>query len=191
MDAPRLGTIVLALALAAAPAARAAPPVAAEKQTTLGLYLTSKEAYAKWGAAPKTVKVIDVRTPEEYLYVGHPAMAWNVPFMMQGYEWDAQKKQFRMQPTVDFVERMKSIAKPGDTLFVMCRSGGRAAAAIDALAKAGYRDVYNIVDGMEGDTVKDAESVFKGQRMINGWKNAGLPWTYEVDPTLMLLPKGR
>jgi rhodanese-related sulfurtransferase len=86
---------------------------------------------------------------------------------------------------------MKTIAEPGDTLFVMCRSGGRAAAAIDALAKAGYRDVYNVVDGAEGDVVEDPESVFVGQRMLNGWKNAGLPWTYEADPSHMLLPKER
>jgi len=25
-------------------------------------------------------------------------------------------------------------------------------------------------------------------RMLNGWKNAGLPWTYDVVPAQMLLP---
>ena len=37
-----------------------------------------KEAYEKWLAEPDLVKIIDVRTPEEYLFVGHPAMAWNI-----------------------------------------------------------------------------------------------------------------
>ena len=41
---------------------------------------------------------------------------------------------------------------------------------------------------MEGSRVHDAESVFDGMRMTNGWKNAGLPWTYEIDPPRMLLP---
>jgi hypothetical protein len=82
MSSIRIETLLVALALAAAPAAGAAAAVPADKQTTLGLYLTSKEAYAKWSAAPKSVKVIDVRTPEEYLFVGHPTMAWNVPYAL-------------------------------------------------------------------------------------------------------------
>ena len=42
---------------------------------------------------------------------------------------------------------------------------------------------------MEGDTVTDPESVFLGQRLVNGWKNAGLPWTYKIDPARLLLPE--
>lgn len=190
----RLRALTIALALATAPAVVAAPaasPVPADKQTTLGLYLTATEAHAKWSAAPTAIKIIDVRTPEEYLYVGHPAMAWNVPFALQSLEWDAQKKQFPLAPAADFVERMRKIAKPDDVLLVMCRSGGRGALAVDALAKAGFRNVYNILDGMEGDAEKDPASPQKGKRVVNGWKNSGLPWTYDVDPSLMLLPKTR
>src|SRR5271157_6571695 len=58
------------------------------KQTVLGLYLTAREAYEKWKADPDKVKVIDVRTPEEYLFVGYPTMAWKVPVAIQIYEWD-------------------------------------------------------------------------------------------------------
>lgn len=64
----------------------------------------------------------------------------------------------------------------------MCRSGGRGAMAVNQLAEAGFTQVYNIVDGMEGDAVEDPESVFQGQRLRNGWKNSGLPWTYKIDP---------
>ena len=46
-----------------------------KKQTSLGLYLTAKEAFEKWKAEPKQVKVLDVRTPEEYIFVGHAEMA--------------------------------------------------------------------------------------------------------------------
>ena len=42
---------------------------------------------------------------------------------------------------------------------------------------------------MEGGQVKDADSVFDGMRMKNGWKNSGLPWTYEIDRERMVLPK--
>ena len=53
------------------------------KQTVLGLYVTAKEAYEKWQAEPEKVKIIDVRTPEEYLFVGHPTMAWKIPVAVQ------------------------------------------------------------------------------------------------------------
>ena len=49
-------------------------------------------------------------------------------------------------------------------------------------------NVYNIIDGMEGDLVKDETNVFNGQRMVNGWKNSGCPWTYHLAPELMVLP---
>ena len=41
---------------------------------------------------------------------------------------------------------------------------------------------------MEGGRVDDPDSVFDGMRMKNGWKNSGLPWTYDLDPTRMTLP---
>jgi rhodanese-related sulfurtransferase len=122
-----------------------------EKQTTLGLYVTAREAYEKWKTEPDNIKIIDVRTPEEYLFVGHPTMAWKIPLAAQTYEWDAEKQQFPMKPLPDFVARVSEVAKPDDTLMVMCRSGGRSAMAVNLLAKAGFTHVYNITDGMEGD----------------------------------------
>jgi len=178
-------------AATAAGAPASSPPadsrnVPADKQTTLGLYLTAREAYEKWKAAPDQVTVVDVRTPEEYLFIGHADMAWNIPLAEQLYQWDAEKKQFPMRPLPDFVARVLKVAKPDATLLVMCRSGGRSAAAVNLLAKAGFKHVYQITDGMEGDAVKDPDSVFRGQRLVNGWKNSGLPWTYHIDPARMV-----
>jgi rhodanese-related sulfurtransferase len=172
------------------PASQAAKPeLLKEKQTTLGLYLTAKEAYDKWKADPEKVKILDVRTPEEYLFVGHSAMAWNIPSFFQTYQWDAAKRKLPMKPNPDFVSQVKELAKPTDVILVMCRSGGRSAQAVNQLAEAGFRNVYNIIDGMEGDTVDDPGSVFQGQRMKNGWKNSGLPWTYDLNPERMRLPE--
>jgi len=170
-------------------AAPAKPELIKEKQTVLGLYVTSKEAYAKWQAEPDKVKIIDVRTPEEYLFVGHFAMAWKIPLAAQSYEWDAAKKHYPMKPLPDFVARVQTVAKPGDTLLVTCRSGGRSAMAVNALAKAGFTNVYNITDGVEGDEVEDPNSVFVGQRLVNGWKNSGCPWTFKLTPERLVLPK--
>jgi rhodanese-related sulfurtransferase len=169
----------------------ATPAVPKEKQTELGLYVTAKEAYQRWKAEPDKVKIIDVRTPEEYLFVGHPAMAWKIPIAAQSYEWDAEKKQFPMKPLPDFVSRVSEVAKPDDTLLVMCRSGGRSAMAVNMLAKAGFKNVYSITDGMEGDAVVDPDSPVQGQRVVNGWKNSGNPWTYKLTPERMVLPKNR
>jgi len=164
------------------------PSVSKEKQTTLGLYLTAGEAYEKWKADPEQVKILDVRTPDEYLFVGHPTMAWNVPLKLQVYQWDASGRKLPMKSNPDFVTEVKRLFKPSDTLLVICRSGGRSAQAVDLLAEAGFKQVYNITEGVEGDAVDDPESVFHGKRMKNGWKNSGLPWTYDLDPDKMRLP---
>jgi len=169
-------------------ASKPAGNVPKEKQTSLGLYLTAKDAYEKWKADPKQVKILEVRTPEEYVFVGHSAMAWNVPAMLQTYQWDASGRKLPMKPNLDFVAQAKKLFKPSDTLLVICRSGGRSAKAVDRLAEAGFKQVYNIIDGMEGDTVDDLQSVFHGKRMKNGWKNSDLPWTYDLDPEKMGLP---
>lgn len=160
-----------------------------EKQTTLGLYVSAKEAYEKWKAAPSEVKIIDVRTPEEYLFVGFPVMAWKIPVAIQSYEWNAEKGIFPMELLPDFVDRVRNVAMTNDLIMLMCRSGGRSAIAVNILAKEGFTQAYNVFDGMEGDKVEDSQSVFHGQRLKNGWKNSGCPWTYKLTPELMLLPK--
>ena len=157
------------------------------KQTSLGLYVTAKEAYDKWLAAPDAVTVLDVRTLEEYLYIGHAPMAWNIPLMFQTNEWDAEKERFSMQPNPEFLTLVKEVAAPTDTIMVMCRSGGRSAMAVNQLAEAGFTNVYQITDGMEGDSIDDPPSVFQGQRLRNGWKNSGVPWTYKPDPEKIML----
>lgn len=165
--------------------------VPASKQTVLGLYVTAKDAYAKWQAAPDQVKIIDVRTPEEYLFVGHPTMAWKIPVATQSYEWDAEQTQFPMEPLPDFPARVSTVAKPDDTVMVLCRSGGRSAIAANFLAKAGFKNVYNIIDGMEGDANGDSDQVAQAQPLKDGWKNSGCPWTKKLTPEWMVLPKAQ
>jgi rhodanese-related sulfurtransferase len=178
-----LCTILLAVFMSAANAQEAAAKndLPEGKQTSLGLYLTAAEAYDRWIASPDAVRILDVRTLEEYLYVGHAPMAWNIPLLFQSHEWNAEKENFAFRPNPDFLSMVSEVARPADTIMVMCRSGGRSAMAVNMLAEAGYTNVYQIVDGMEGDAVKDPLSVFQGQRLRNGWKNSGLPWTYAPD----------
>ncbi len=160
-----------------------------EKQTTLGLYVTAAEAYEKWKASPNTVFILDVRTPDEYMDIGHAEMAWNIPAFLQSWQWNEQAKHFGIKPNPDFMTHVKAVFKPDDIILITCRSGGRSAWAANQLAAAGYKNAFNITDGMEGDLVEDPNSVYAGKRLVNGWKNSGLPWTYKVDPKLMKLPK--
>ncbi len=181
-EAPPSGCTIGVLSKTADPSAN----LPKGKQTVLGLYMTAKEAYEKWQAAPEKVKIIDVRTLEEFLFVGSPDMAWRIPVAVQSYEWDAEKQQFPMKPLPDFAGRVSEVAKHNDTLMVMCRSGGRSAIAANLLAKAGFTHVFNIIDGMEGDGNGNSESKAQG-----GWKNSGCPWTKKLTPERMVLPKAQ
>lgn len=159
------------------------------KRTTLGLYVTAAEAYEMWLSAADTVKVIDVRTPEEYAFVGHPEMSWNIPIAFVTYQRKGGRFEYGSRMNPDFVAHVLEVAAPTDVLLVTCRSGGRSAMAVNALAAAGFKNVYNIVDGVEGDKVHDPDSVFDGKRMRNGWKNSA-PWVYSIDPEKVILDEG-
>jgi rhodanese-related sulfurtransferase len=169
--------------------ARQPSPLHPAKQTKLALYLTAKEACEKWKAEPNKVKILDVRTPEEFVFVGHPDMAWNIPFGFVSYEEQGGENKCSIKPNPNFLSSVKEWAKPTDTIVCMCRSGGRGAMAVNLLAQAGFKNVFNMTDGFEGDTVDDPDSIYHGKRMKNGWKNSALPWNYSVDPERMLLGK--
>ena len=176
----------------AATAAPTAPPeIPKDKQTTMGLYVTAKEAYDLWQKDQHKVKILDCRTPEEYAFVGHAPMANNVPSKFMTYAWDAKKKSYAMKANPGFVKEIKKRFAKDDMILVMCRSGQRSAASVNLLAKAGFTKVYSIIDGFEGDKIKDPQSPNQGKRMKDGWKISNLPWTYDLDVNLMYLPKGK
>jgi len=160
------------------------------KQTTLGLYVTAKEAYEKWKTAPDQVQIIDVRTPEEYAFIGHPEVVWNIPFAFVTYQRKDGKTEHGVKMNDVFVAEVQKIAEPTDILLLMCRSGDRSAKAVNQLAEAGFTNAYTITDGMEGDKVDDPGSIFHGKRMQNGWKNSGLPWIYSIDTDRIFIPEG-
>ena len=179
---------LLCLLLGLAASGLAQTDLPSSKQTILGLYLTAKEAFSKWHVSPEKVVILDVRTPEEYIFVGHAPMALNIPVRLFSQKLTMQKKRPVLENNPAFVSEIKQHYKVTDKLLVMCRSGGRSAVAVNLLAKAGFKEVYNIVDGFEGDVVKDPQSYYNGKRVRNGWKNSGVPWTYRLDPNLMYQP---
>lgn len=167
-------------------AAKSCSDLPERKQTELGLYVTAKEAYEMWKADPENVTILDVRTPEEYAFIGHPEGAVDVPFAFVTYERKNGITTWGPKMNPNFVDEVASVAGPNDILLVMCRSGDRSAKAVNMLAAAGFVNAYTVTDGFEGDKVTDPENVFLGMRMKNGWKNSA-PWTYTIDPEKLIL----
>ena len=130
----RTPTIALSLAVVVGvcttPAASQDPKDIPEaKRTSLGLYVTATKAHTMWAASPDRVKIIDTRTPEEYVFVGHPTMAINIPGFLVSYRWDRTQKKLVMTPNPRFVDLVRRRTRPEDTIIMMCRSGKRSAKA--------------------------------------------------------------
>ncbi len=152
--------------------------------------IASLEAYDRLQKGGRHTHLVDVRSPEEYQMVGHPPMAYNVPFVF-----------FHGGPhrNPHFIKDVAARFKKSDTLLVICRSGGRSAPAADALKQAGFQNVYNVRDGFEGDpfdgnspeekALLQKYSPFYGHRgRVEGWQYFGLPYTYELKDELIYQP---
>lgn len=166
------------------------------KKSKVGLYLTPQQAYDMKKASPKAVALFDIRTRAEAMYVGWPSDADAlVPYVEHPElmsDWDDKRHMYKLEPNQDFVpeleRRLKEMGLGKDaTIILICRSGDRSSKAQDRLQTAGYTKVYGITEGVEGDTAKDGPKA--GQRVVNGWKNAGLPWTYKLDKAKMYFPR--
>ena len=108
--------------------------------------------------------LIDVRSEMEYLFVGHPVGALHVPWN-EGPDW-------AINP--DFVSQVTRLAGAEPflrPLVLICRSGNRSVDAGNELEKAGFRSIYNVLNGFEGDLNESNQ-----RNCLNGWRWAGLPW---------------
>lgn len=162
----------------------------AKKLTPQGLYLTAKEAHSMVSEKGKQILFVDVRTPSELEFVGAPReIDANIPYMFNDFtEWDEKKGRYLKVPNSDFTVSIEEALstkglKKDDKIVLMCRSGSRSSKAANLLYQAGYKNVYSVIEGFEGDKAKTG--VAKGHRNVNGWKNAGLPWTYKLSKTKM------
>ena len=107
---------------------------------------------------------IDCRSEMEYLFVGHPVgaihVAWN-----DGPDWDVNPH---------FVGQVKKLAGTNHArrpIVLICRSGNRSAEAGEALERAGFAAVYNVIHGFEGE-LNDRHQ----RNSLAGWRFDGLPW---------------
>jgi rhodanese-related sulfurtransferase len=163
------------------------------KRSASGLHLTATEAAAMKQRLGSKVMMVDIRSRAEAQYVG---MANSVDFLVpmldfpEFWEWSEQRNEFIQQSNPNFVKDVeKRLAQMGltkdDPVVVICRSGVRSNAASGLLFEMGFKQAYTVIDGFEGDTAKDGPE--KGHRVVNGWKNAKLPWSYKLDKNKMYL----
>ena len=84
-----------------------------------------------------------------------------------------------------YIEKLLKIkGKNKDTpILVMCQSGSRSTPAVKLMHEAGFREVYNLYQGFEGS--KAGNGPDKGNRVVDGWINSGLPWSYELKKETM------
>jgi rhodanese-related sulfurtransferase len=182
---------VVAIMAVAQAAVAADPPSDPARQTPWGLYLTSPEAAAMKAAEGAAVLFVDVRDPIEIMFTGFTDVVdVNVPFLLSNpSKWNAAKSVFAMERNADFVAGIEAaLAARGldksAPVILMCRSGGeRGAPSAKALEPFGFAQVYVVVDGFEGATSRDQPG--NPARTVNGWRNAGLPWSYKLDPEKM------
>lgn len=112
--------------------------------------------------------LVDVRTPEEYQFVGHVPDTINEP-------WATGTRLTRNPRFVRELE--KKLADYGGkeaVVLLICRSGKRSTLAAEAAVKAGFQAVFNVLEGFEGEL--DGQ----GRRgRLGGWRYHGLPWVQE------------
>ncbi|MCC6608446.1 MAG: rhodanese-like domain-containing protein [Burkholderiales bacterium] len=126
-------------------------------------HLTPREAFEFLHNSPQAL-LVDCRSEMEFLFVGHPAgalhVAWN-----DGPDWEVNPR---------FVGQVKKVAGTNHAsrpIVLICRSGHRSIEAGEALERAGFTNVHNVLHGFEGDLDDDHHRGAK-----NGWRFEGLPW---------------
>ena len=112
--------------------------------------------------------LVDVRSGEERKFVGH------VP----GSQHVAWATGTALTRNPRFVRELEArLAKDGGkeaVVLLLCRSGKRSALAAEAAAKAGFTNVFNVLEGFEGEI--DAQQHRGGS---DGWRFHGLPWVQD------------
>ena len=116
------------------------------------------------------VVLIDVRSSMEFLFVGHPRGSVHVPWI-DAPEWIVNP---------NFVTEVRKVMLGGvgmgihssdAPVVLICRSGKRSLEAGKLLIKKDFTEVYNIIEGFEGE-LDDGHH----RSILGGWRFHGLPW---------------
>ena len=109
--------------------------------------------------------LVDVRTAEERKFVGHVPDSLHVPW--------ATGTALTRNPR--FARELEAKLGGKDTVaLLLCRSGKRSVLAAEVAAKAGLTNVFNVLEGFEGEI--DAQ---QQRGKDDGWRFHGLPWVQD------------
>ncbi|MDP1671812.1 MAG: rhodanese-like domain-containing protein [Burkholderiales bacterium] len=122
--------------------------------------LTPAEAFQIWKSQPGA-QLVDVRTRAEWDWVGRIPGAVEIELL--SYPGN--------QPNPAFMQQLGQKTDPATPVLFLCRSGGRSHNAAMLALQAGYGEVYNVLEGFEGD--RDPQG---HRNSVGGWRAAGLPW---------------
>ncbi len=160
-------------------------------RTPYELYLSPREALDMKSGDPDGVVFIDVRSRAEVKFIGMAnAVDANIPirFIREDYGWSDKAATYRTRENPDFISALdrllhaKSLTRDA-RIILMCQSGSRVPLAARLMHRTGFERVYTQHEGFEGLKAKSGR--LRGQRVVNGWKNAGLPWSYTLDKAKM------
>ncbi|WAW10266.1 rhodanese-like domain-containing protein [Oxalobacter vibrioformis] len=121
--------------------------------------ITPEEAWALAEAGEAVI--VDVRTLEEYKFVGRVANSTHVPWMCG----------LSMIRNPSFINEIEKTLPKDKTIILLCRSGQRSVGAAEAMTRAGYTAAYNLDEGFEGTLDENRQ-----RGSTNGWRYRGLPW---------------
>jgi rhodanese-related sulfurtransferase len=131
--------------------------------------ILSRDAWAKLQQEPRAL-LVDVRSHMEFLFIGHPVGAVNIPWIDEP-DWEVNPR---------FAAEVRQLVLGGLShggtghdapILLICRSGKRSKEAGEVLVKEGFAEVYNIADGFEGE-LDDHHH----RSSMGGWRFEGLPW---------------
>ena len=131
--------------------------------------LTSPEAYQKLKEDPRAI-LVDVRSNMEFLFVGHPKGAISIPWI--------DEPDWKVNP--QFATEVRKLLLGGLSchedsecapVILICHSGKRSLDAGECLVKDGFTQVYNVLDGFEGELDEQHH-----RSSVGGWRYHDLPW---------------
>ena len=108
--------------------------------------------------------LVDVRATEERKFVGHVPNTFHVAWQIG----------LVLIKNPRFLRELESKLSKDLVILLLCRSGKRSAAAAEAATAAGFKYVFNVHEGFEGDLDKKQQRGSSG-----GWRQRGLPWVQD------------
>lgn len=136
----------------------AAAKRARDGNVPLGGLLTPAEAWTLFNAGE--IELVDTRTLAERDLIGYVPGSVSIEW----YDYPAKKRND------GFLDQLRARVEDRRPVAFLCRSGVRSQHAAVLATANGFAAAFNVLEGFEGD--KNAQ----GQRVINGWRVAGLPW---------------